>query len=83
MIMPTAEFVVECRCAKEASVLFKSLSAEMQQGIPQTAISFNKQGCSLQLCICTKDASSLRAACNSYLRWLHTALQVYEVSLDK
>lgn len=61
---------------EEAQVIAESLHPEIDNKIPKTdvKISVDKNICSLF--IESKDVSSLRAACNSYLRWINTALSV-------
>jgi len=80
MVMPQARFSIHCASAQEANVVLTSLSPELQQGIPKTQIKLDHKKEILFLSIAAKDTSSLRAACNSYLRWIHTALEVIKTS---
>jgi len=73
------------RCAKftfyfdsedEAKVIVRSLIPEIKHKIPKTNVEVTSSGKTLYLKIETSDISSLRAACNSYLRWIDTALNV-------
>lgn len=74
-----AQFVLQCSTPKEASILFSTLSPELKQGVPKTKIHLEQQGNQLILSIDAKETTSLRAACNSYLRWVHTAAQVRQL----
>ena len=74
--MIKARFSLHCASSKEAHILLQSLSPELTQGIPKTDIVVKQDDKTLVLKISAKDVSSLRAACNSYLRWIHTALEV-------
>ncbi len=60
----------------EAKVIVNSLIPEIKHKIPKTSVEFTSSGKILYLKIETNDISSLRAACNSYLRWINTALNV-------
>lgn len=60
----------------EASLIKESLSPELKQKIPKTDIKITHKDTTLLLEIKSNDISSLRAACNSYLRWINTALSV-------
>ncbi len=63
----------------EARVVAESLKPEITHKIPKTnaKVSISKE--TLDLEIEAKDVSSLRAACNSYLRWINTALDVKKI----
>ena len=60
----------------EARVVYNSLNPEIKQRIPKTKIKIKLEANILKLDIEANDISSLRAACNSYLRWINTALSV-------
>ena len=73
------------RCAKftfyfdsedEVNVVVRSLIPEIKHKIPKTNVEVTSSGKKLYLKIETNDISSLRAACNSYLRWIDTAINV-------
>lgn len=59
-----------------ATLIFKSLLPEIKNKISKTAIEISKNNNRLILKIKSKDTNSLRAACNSYLRWMITAYNV-------
>ena len=60
----------------EARVVAESLKPEITHKIPKTNATISLSDKTLNLEIEAKDVSSLRAACNSYLRWINTALNV-------
>jgi tRNA threonylcarbamoyladenosine modification (KEOPS) complex Pcc1 subunit len=74
--MKTATFVFSFDSEKEAKIIMESLKPEIKHKIPKTNIESNISKNVLTLKIEAKDISSLRAACNSYLRWINTALNV-------
>lgn len=74
--MKTACFSFKFENAKEASIIFKSLQPEVDNKIPKTKVEVSLHEEIIVLNIETDDISSLRAACNSYLRWINTALSV-------
>lgn len=69
-------FIFTCTSDAEASVIFHSLKPEIAQKIPKVSSTIKQSGKNLILEIQSDDLSSLRAACNSYLRWINTALSV-------
>jgi len=74
--MKTAEFVFVFDSNKEARVVSRSLDPEVKHKIPKTKVDINLKGEKIFLTITADDISSLRAACNSYLRWIYVALDV-------
>jgi len=68
------EFIFDS--SDEARVVASSLEPEIKQKIPKTDVIVNIQDNIFNLEIKAEDISSLRAACNSYLRWINTALEV-------
>ena len=71
-----ASFRFFFQSSSEAALIAKSLSPEIQQKIPKTNVNITLSDETLILDIQSNDMSSLRAACNSYLRWIDTALSV-------
>jgi len=65
--------------SSEAALIAKSLSPEIQQKIPKTNVKIVLSDDTLLLNIQSNDTSSLRAACNSYLRWINTAISVKQL----
>jgi tRNA threonylcarbamoyladenosine modification (KEOPS) complex Pcc1 subunit len=71
-----ASFVFHFPSFQDACVVAQSLSPEIQHRIPKSNVSFTVEKKILTMTIESEDVSSLRAACNSYLRWIQTALAV-------
>lgn len=74
--MKTAKFVFNFDSEEDARVIAESLDPEIKHKIPKTNVMVSLSNKTFSLEIQAKDVSSLRAACNSYLRWINTALDV-------
>jgi len=74
--MKKACFIFYFDSSKEANIVGASLNPEIKHKIPKTNINVEISEKTLKMEIEAKDLSSLRAACNSYLRWINTALNV-------
>jgi len=74
--MECAKFIFYLDSEEDVNVIVKSLLPEIKHKIPKTDVKITSSGKKLCLKIETDDISSLRAACNSYLRWVGTALNV-------
>ena len=74
--MKKASFVFVFDSGDEARIVAESLDPEIKHKIPKTNVKVSLSGKKFSLTIEAKDVSSLRAACNSYLRWINTALNV-------
>jgi tRNA threonylcarbamoyladenosine modification (KEOPS) complex Pcc1 subunit len=74
--MNKASFVFSFDTSQTASLIVQTLSPEMCQSIPKTRVELTLQKNKVFLTIATADVSSLRAACNSYLRWMQTAIDI-------
>jgi len=74
--MMKVRFVFDFDSIKEAKVIAESLQPEIKHKIPKTNVDVSSSEKTFSLSIEAKDVSSLRAACNSYLRWINTALNV-------
>jgi tRNA threonylcarbamoyladenosine modification (KEOPS) complex Pcc1 subunit len=74
--MMKVRFVFDFDSTKEAEVIAESLQPEIKHKIPKTNVDVAISEKTFSLSIEAKDVSSLRAACNSYLRWINTALNV-------
>jgi len=61
---------------EEAAILRKSLAPEAGREIPGTRVRIAGRGPTVTLTIEAEDASALRAAVNSYLRWADVAAGV-------
>ncbi len=71
-----ASFMFYFDSSSEAALVAASLSPELKQKIPKTNVELSCSKNVLSLKIKSEDVSSLRAACNSYLRWIATAINV-------
>ena len=69
-------FVLDFENLDDARVVYDSLNPEIKHKIPKTRIKVKFEETVLKIDIEANDISSLRAACNSYLRWINTALSV-------
>jgi len=69
-------FVLDFENFDDVKVVYDALIPEIKHKIPKTKIKVKLQGTVLKIDIEANDISSLRAACNSYLRWINTALSV-------
>jgi len=74
--MKTVCFFLDFENFDDARVVYNSLNPEIKQKIPKTKIKIKLEETILKIDIEANDISSLRAACNSYLRWINTALSV-------
>jgi len=78
-MMKKAIFLFFFPSNKDASVIAQSLSPEMKHKIPKSSVMFSIDEKKLTMTIESEDISSLRAACNSYLRWIQIALSVKQL----
>jgi tRNA threonylcarbamoyladenosine modification (KEOPS) complex Pcc1 subunit len=74
-----ASFLFFFPTPKDALVVSQSLLPEIKHKIPKSNITFFVENKTLKVTIESDDISSLRAACNSYLRWIQTALAVKQL----
>ncbi len=74
--MKKASFVIIFDSDSSAKIISDSIEPEIKHRIPKTKVNLKIKGKKLFLEIKAKDISSLRAAINSYLRWINTALNV-------
>jgi len=63
---------------QRAEIIAHSLIPELKKNIPHTTIEMKKDRTTLTLTIKANQTNSLRAACNSYIRWIQTALSVHK-----
>ena len=75
-----ATFLFFFPSSKDAYIVAQSLSPEIQHKIPKSNVTFFIDKKALEVTIKSDDVSSLRAACNSYLRWIQTALSVKQLA---
>jgi tRNA threonylcarbamoyladenosine modification (KEOPS) complex Pcc1 subunit len=74
-----AKFLIHFPSGKDARIIAQSFSPEIQHKIPKSNVTFSIDKKTLKVAIESEDVSSLRAACNSYLRWIQTAFEVTEL----
>lgn len=74
--MKSASFIFIFDSEEEARIIAESLSPEINNKISKTNVKVALSKGTFTLNILANDISSLRAACNSYLRWINTALNV-------
>lgn len=66
-----------------SEVVAKSLLPEMDRNIPRTKVNLREDENSITIEIQAKDTSALRAALNSYLRWIKVTVDTYEETQNK
>ncbi len=76
VFMKKASFEFVFDSEEEAKIVLESLNPEVNNKMPKTDVNISVSKKKLSLEIESDDISSLRAACNSYLRWINTALAV-------
>jgi tRNA threonylcarbamoyladenosine modification (KEOPS) complex Pcc1 subunit len=70
---------IEFNTKQQASIIALALQPEIIESIPYTKVSITTKDATLLLKISARQTSTLRAACNSYLRWMQTALSVHVI----
>ena len=70
---------VPCASGSVAQIIVNSLSPEMRERMPKAKIEIISKDSVLKLNITANDVSTLRAAVNSYIRWIETALKVNQL----
>ncbi len=58
-------------------VVSKSLLPETHRSIPRTRVNITEDEDAIHLQISARDVSALRAAVNSYLRWISVSMETY------
>ena len=74
--MVEAEIMIETDSSFDAKIIIESISPEINNRILNTKVSLYSSDNKIFLNINSKNLSSFRAACNSYLRWINTAYSV-------
>ncbi|UCF11891.1 MAG: hypothetical protein JSW06_07565 [Thermoplasmatales archaeon] len=74
-----ATFIFNFDSFKDAAIVAESLSPEVKHKIPKANVEISLSKNALSLKIESDDVSTLRAACNSYLRWVNTAINVNQL----
>ena len=75
----TVSFSIPFSTQQQATIIAQALAPEAAQKIPKSSVDITVDGPVLHLIIGAEDVSSLRAACNSYLRWIQTATSVHDL----
>jgi tRNA threonylcarbamoyladenosine modification (KEOPS) complex Pcc1 subunit len=76
--MPQINIICKLHSPNQAEIIYKSLQPEIRKSIPKTDIKLLLSENTLSLTITAKNTSTLRAASNSYIRWIQIALYVTE-----
>jgi len=74
--MISVRFVFKFNSGEEARLVSESINPEIKIKIPNTNVNVSIFKKTVFMDIKAKNVNSLRAACNSYLRWLNTAFDV-------
>ena len=74
--MNQIQILFELATAQQATIINQSLQPELRKDIPNTEIQLHCNKNTLTLTITAKNTSALRAASNSYIRWIQTALNI-------
>ncbi len=77
--MKKASFTFELD-EKTSEIVAKSLLPESKRIVPRTKVEIKNNKNKLVLNITADDVSALRAAVNSYLRWIKTAVDMSNVN---
>lgn len=75
--MPRATLTIE---SPKAALIHGSIAPEIGREIPRTRVRAEMHGEDLLLHIEASDLSALRAALNSYLRWIKIAEEVFDIA---
>jgi KEOPS complex subunit Pcc1 len=68
---------------EHAEVIAGSLSPELGEKIPRTSISVERRGKELVVKIEADDQNALRAALNSYIRWMNVAEETAKEAVSR
>ena len=71
-----AKIIINIESEIDAKIIVESISPEIKKKIPNTKVNIYSNKNKIFLDIASKNISSLRASCNSYLRWIDTAKNV-------
>lgn len=63
----------------QAEIISSALKPEIKDNIPYTKVNISTEKNILKLSISAKQTNTLRAACNSYLRWIQTAISINDI----
>jgi tRNA threonylcarbamoyladenosine modification (KEOPS) complex Pcc1 subunit len=77
--MHNAVITIDFDSEKEATVVYGSLLPELSKKIPQTEVDVTRAEKQIILSITAQSTPVLRAAINSYSRWIQTAFNVQKI----
>lgn len=78
--MATARVTVDFDSQPEAEAAEAALRPELGDDVPGARSSLVRRGATLELDLEAEDAGGLRAALNSYLRWLQAASDMHALA---
>lgn len=81
--MASAHVELELDAEPHARVVEQALLPELGRDVPGSRASLRRDGARLLLAIQAGDRGDLRAAVNSYLRWIDLALRVREAAGER
>lgn len=75
-----AEIAIELGSRRRVGAVYLALKPETKRSIgPRSRVKISREGRTLRLTVSAKDANALRAALNSYLRWVSGSLDLIRV----
>lgn len=77
--MRIAVIEIEFEREEDLDVIFRSIEPEIKKKIPKTEARLDREDRKMILRIESEDTISLRAACNSFLRWIDTARSLVDI----
>ena len=80
--MHTSIITIEFDTVEAARIVYESLRPELSKKIPQTKTTVTQSDNILKLTITAKTTPVLRAAINSYSRWIQTAFHVQQIEQE-
>lgn len=75
--MRKAEILIELE-PNVREIVIKSLSPELGRTVPKTQVNISETNAGLKIIFNAETTSALRAALNSYLRWVNCILSIAE-----
>jgi len=78
-----AEIAIELSSKRHAVAIYKALKPETKHSIgPRSKVAIRQRGKDLRITVSAKDLRALRAALNSYLRWVSGSADLIRVVDD-
>ena len=74
--MIETEIIIEMNSSTDTKIIIESISPEINNKILNTKVNLYSSNNKIFLKINSRNLSSFRAACNSYLRWINTAYNI-------